>query len=237
MVSYNEKHNLVNGEDNRDGNSANWSWNSGEEGESDNSEIKENRRLRTRAMLATLMMSFGTPMLVAGDEFGNTQFGNNNPYCQDNVLTWIVWEAISKSDKDLARYVKRLINLRKNMKIFERLKFFDGQNVGKKGKGVKDIMWLVCDSTEFTHQDWYMEQRHSMACFVYGDEQQSYMMIYNAANESEVWKLPAFCKGSKAEIILCSSDDELVGTGIQKNKMFEVPAWSVTVIKISDKEN
>ncbi len=236
LVSYNEKHNLVNGEDNRDGNSANWSWNSGEEGESDNKEVNANRLCRLRGMLATLMMSFGTPMMVAGDEFGNTQFGNNNPYCQDNVLTWIVWEAISKKDKDLARYVKRLIALRKNMKIFGRIKFFTGQVVCGKGKNaVKDIMWLNNNGAEFTHQDWYMDQRHSMACFVYGDKQ-SYMMIYNAHNENEVWQMPVFCKNARAEIVLDSSEEYFVPKQINVGKAFEVPAWSVTVIKINNTE-
>lgn len=238
LVSYNEKHNIVNGEDNRDGNSANWSWNSGEEGESDNPEIVENRLRRLRGMLATLMMSFGTPMIVGGDEFGNTQFGNNNPYCQDNVLTWIVWEAISKQDKDLARYVKKLISLRKNMKIFNRLKFFKGETVFKKGKNqIKDIMWLSNNGREFTHQDWYMEQRHSMACLVYGDEKQSYMVIYNAHDETEMWNLPQCCKKCTAEILLESSGSILPEDYLKNDNVFEVPAWSVMVIKIINKEN
>ena len=238
LVSYNEKHNMVNGEENRDGNSANWSWNSGEEGESDNPEINKNRIRRLRAMVATLMMSFGTPMLVAGDEFGNTQFGNNNPYCQDNVLTWIVWEAIGKRDKDLARYVKHVIALRKSMKIFDRIKFFDGQPVNKKARNlIKDIMWLSNDGNEFTHQDWYMEQRHSMACFVYGDEKQSYMMIYNAHDETEMWRLPTFCKKCRTEILLDSSDSGLPEDYIKNGSAFEVPAWSVMVISIINKEN
>lgn len=127
LVSYNEKHNMVNGENNRDGNDANWSWNSGAEGETEKRSVIENRDLRTRAMLATLLMSFGTPMLVAGDEFGNTQFGNNNPYCQDNVLTWIVWQAIRQQDRDLVRYVRRLIQQRQKMDVFARKKIFQRQ--------------------------------------------------------------------------------------------------------------
>ena len=177
-------------------------------------------------------------MLVAGDEFGNTQFGNNNPYCQDNVLTWIVWEAICKRDKDLARYVKHVIALRKSMKIFDRIKFFDGQPVNKKARNlIKDIMWLSNDGNEFTHQDWYMEQRHSMACFVYGDEKQSYMMIYNAHDETEMWRLPTFCKKCRTEILLDSSDSGLPEDYIKNGSAFEVPAWSVMVISIINKEN
>ena len=237
LVSYNEKHNHVNGEDNRDGNSANWSWNSGEEGECDNSDINENRLLRLKGMLATLMMSFGTPMMVAGDEFGNTQFGNNNPYCQDNVLTWIVWEAISKKDKELARYVKHLIALRKKMKIFERVKFFDGKPKGKKTKKpIKDIMWLNNNGAEFSHQDWYIEQRHSIACYVYGEGQYSYMIIYNAHNEAEIWKLPLSCQNCKAEVLLESSGKKDKDKYTVENKTIEVPAWSVTVVRINNME-
>ena len=81
-----------------------------------------------------------------------------------------------------------------------------------------------------------MEQRHSMACFVYGDNKQSYMMIYNAHNENEVWRLPAFCKGLRAEIILDSSDNDFAARQIDSGKAFEIPAWSVTVIKISNTE-
>lgn len=114
VVSFNGKHNLSNGENNRDGTDSNWSWNSGAEGETDNPVILENRRQRMKAMISTLLLSFGTPMILAGDEFAHSQFGNNNPYCQDNVLTWIAWDAISKEDKEQVKFVRRVIGLRKN---------------------------------------------------------------------------------------------------------------------------
>ena len=94
LVSYNGKHNSANGESNRDGTDSNWSWNSGAEGETTNAVVLKNRSDRLKAMMATLMMSFGTPMMVFGDEFARTQMGNNNPYCQDNAITWIAWEGI-----------------------------------------------------------------------------------------------------------------------------------------------
>lgn len=106
LVSYNGKHNNSNGEENRDGSDSNWSWNSGAEGESDNKTVTSNRYARGRALMATLLLSFGTPMMLAGDEFAHTQFGNNNPYCQDNVLTWIAWEAITDENRSFARFVK-----------------------------------------------------------------------------------------------------------------------------------
>ena len=118
LVSYNQKYNYANGENNRDGTDSNWSWNSGVEGETDNRVVRDNRFSRAKAMLATLMLSWGTPMMVAGDEFSHTNMGNNNPYCQDNVLTWITWEGITERDKGLARFVRQVIRLRKKLKIF-----------------------------------------------------------------------------------------------------------------------
>ena len=235
LVSYNVKHNQDNGENNCDGNDANWSGNSGEEGFTENPKIAENRNKRLRAMLATLFMSFGTPMLVAGDEFGNTQFGNNNPYCQDNVLTWIVWEAISKADRSLARYVKRLIKLRHSISIFNRRKFFSGEIVRKYARyGIKDIIWLTNEGKEFTNHDWYIENRRSLSCFIYAGGV-SYMMIYNAEIQDIEWRLPAFCKNAKVNVLInsCDSDD---AKPFSVSEKVLVPAWSVTVLEIKKPE-
>ena len=231
LVSYNQKHNEVNGEDNRDGNDANWSWNSGEEGFSETEYVLQNRRRRIKAMLATLFMSFGTPMLVAGDEFGNTQFGNNNPYCQDNAITWLIWEAISIEDRELANYVRDLITLRKSMGIFKRLKFFDGKVVDKFSRhSIKDLVWFNNNGAEFTTQDWYLENRRSLACFVYGEEK-SYAMIYNASDVNSEWSLPPFCKNADVQIVLDSSDVKRSDVLKGSDKISSSP-WSVLVLEI-----
>lgn len=231
LVSYNEKHNMVNGENNRDGNDANWSWNSGMEGESRKNSVVENRDLRIRAMLATLLMSFGTPMIVAGDEFGNTQFGNNNPYCQDNVLTWIVWDAISQKDRDLVRYVRRLIQLRQKMNVFRRKKFFSGKLIEKYARyDVKDIMWYREDGVEFQNPDWYMEDRRSLACLIYG-EPAAYFVIYNANDKTKSWTLPDFWEKTKVTLALDSSEQIKPDTPIEFEKI-EIPAWSVWVLDL-----
>ena len=231
LVSYNEKHNMVNGENNRDGNDANWSWNSGMEGESCKNSVVENRDLRIRAMLATLLMSFGTPMIVAGDEFGNTQFGNNNPYCQDNVLTWIVWDAISQKDRDLVRYVRRLIQLRQKMNVFQRKKFFSGKLIEKYARyDVKDIMWYREDGVEFQNPDWYMEDRRSLACLIYG-EPAAYFVIYNANDKTKSWTLPDFWEKTKVTLALDSSEQIKPDTPIEFEKI-EIPAWSVWVLDL-----
>lgn len=231
LVSYNEKHNMVNGENNRDGNDANWSWNSGAEGETSRRVVLENRNLRTRAMLATLLMSFGTPMLVAGDEFGNTQFGNNNPYCQDNVLTWIVWDAIRQQDRDLVRYVRRLIQLRQKMAVFARKKFFSGKLIEKYAHyDIKDIMWYREDGVEFQNPDWYMEDRRSLSCLIYG-EPEAYFVIYNANDKPMSWTLPDFLAKTKITLVLDSSEQIKADTPIEVEKI-EIPAWSVWVLDL-----
>ena len=235
LVSYNTKHNMVNGENNRDGNDANWSWNSGEEGKSSDKKVLQNRRLRKKAMLATLLMSFGTPMLVAGDELGNTQFGNNNPYCQDNVLTWIVWEAIDTEDRELSQYVKKLIALRRKMKIFDRMKFFDGHTINKRERGkIKDMMWIKNDGTEFENADWYIENRRSISSYV-DNGQCSYMLICNANEVEEQWHLPVFCNDAEVKVILDSAD-KIEGSVIKTNTPFYVPSWSVVVLEIKKTE-
>ena len=235
LVSYNHKRNSVNGENNRDGNDANWSYNSGAEGLTDNIEVLTYRRQRIRAMLATLFMSFGTPMLVAGDEFGNTQFGNNNPYCQDNVLTWLVWDAIDSKEKELLEYVKKLIALRKQMPIFKRRKFFSGLPIEKYARfGIKDMIWLTDEGKEFTNQDWYLENRRSLSCFVYGPEK-SYMCILNAEAQEKKWILPSFLKNASVEIVLDSLRWNMGIEPVKGNKL-SVSPWSVTILEIKRAE-
>lgn len=236
LVSYNEKHNMINGEKNRDGNDANWSWNSGAEGETDNPDVISNRRLRMRAMLATLFMSFGTPMLVAGDEFGNTQFGNNNPYCQDNPLTWLVWPSITAKDRELIIYVQKLISLRRKMKIFDRVKFFNGYVKEKyKQRNIKDIMWLNNNGKEFVNQDWYLDNRHSLACFIYGGDK-SYVIIYNAQDKEEQWLLPMFCKNADIRVVFDSTVTKRRNVILEDKKVIVSPAWSVVVAEIKKPE-
>ena len=140
LVSYNQKHNSANGEDNRDGSNSNWSWNSGAEGQSGSAKVRQNRKLRLRALLSTLMLSFGTPMLSAGDEFLCTHLGNNNPYCQDNALSWLAWEAADAQDLAFAEFVQKLIALRRELQIFNRRRFFSGKT---DGDGVKDLTWYT----------------------------------------------------------------------------------------------
>ena len=180
-------------------------------------------------------MSFGTPMIVAGDEFGNTQFGNNNPYCQDNVLTWLVWQAIRQQDRDLVRYVRRLIQLRQKMDVFARKKFFSGKLIEKYARyDVKDIMWYREDGVEFQNPDWYMEDRKSLACLIYG-EPVAYFIIYNANDRPMNWILPDFLQRTKVLLALDSSEQIKPDTPIETEKV-EVPEWSVWILDLKKPE-
>jgi isoamylase len=156
LVSYNDKHNEANGEENRDGSDDNVSWNCGVEGPSEDPEIRALRARQKRNFLATLLFSQGVPMLTAGDEMGRTQQGNNNAYCQDNEISWIDWE-LSAQARELFEFTRRLIRLRKAHPVFHRRSFFLGAHI--RGGGVKDILWLKPDGAEMTDEEW----QHSFA--------------------------------------------------------------------------
>jgi glycogen operon protein len=151
LVSYNEKHNEANGEENRDGESHNRSWNSGVEGPTEDTEIATLRRRRIRNFLATLLLSQGVPMLTAGDEYGRSQRGNNNAYCQDNELSWLSW---AEEDRvpHLEEFTRRLIELRRKHPIFRRTKFFHGRKL--RVSGAKDLLWLSDSGHEMTNAEW-----------------------------------------------------------------------------------
>ena len=151
LVSYNNKHNVANLEGNCDGESHNRSWNCGAEGPTDNARILALRACQRRNFLATLLLSQGVPMLLAGDESGRTQHGNNNAYCQDNPLSWLNWE-LSAADLELLDFTRRLIRLRKQHPVFRRRHFFQGQRI--RGTAVRDVLWLNPNGKELTRPEW-----------------------------------------------------------------------------------
>jgi glycogen operon protein len=150
-VSYNEKHNLANGEDNRDGHDHNRSWNCGVEGPSDDPDIRTLRQRQKRNLLATVLLSQGTPMLLAGDEFGRTQKGNNNAYCQDNEVSWVDWD-IDAEGRALTEFVRKLTALRHHYPILRRGRFLTG--AFNEELGVKDVSWIATTGAEMTPYDW-----------------------------------------------------------------------------------
>ncbi len=159
VFSFNEKHNAANGEDNKDGSSDNRSWNCGVEGPTDDAEINRLRERMIRNMLGTLLLSQGTPMLLAGDEFGRTQQGNNNAYCQDDGISWVDWD-IGDKGKSLIGFVKRLTRLRHRFPILRRSRFLTGAY--DEEFGVKDVTWINASGEEMPGEAWADD---SMKCF------------------------------------------------------------------------
>jgi glycogen operon protein len=166
LVSYNEKHNEANGEDNNDGESHNRSWNCGVEGDTDDVEVLELRARQRRNFIATLMLSQGVPMLLHGDELGRSQGGNNNGYCQDSELTWIDWE---KVDEGLLEFTKLVTKLRNDHPTFRRRRFFHGRPVRREeGDPVQDIAWLTPGGDLMSDEDWDAGYAKSLAMYLNG---------------------------------------------------------------------
>jgi len=163
LVSYNDKHNEANGEENRDGESHNRSWNCGAEGPTDNTDVLALRRRQSRNFLTTLLLSQGVPMLLGGDEMGRTQKGNNNAYCQDNEISWYDWEHV---DKDLLQFVRRLIAFRNRHPVFWRRRWFQGRMIH--GTEVSDIGWFTPGGTEMSDEDWRAGFAKSLGVFLNG---------------------------------------------------------------------
>ncbi|MGH8236032.1 MAG: hypothetical protein ACREXP_03295 [Steroidobacteraceae bacterium] len=198
-MSYNEKHNEANKDDNRDGENHNRSWNCGAEGPTDDAQIRALRLRQTRNLLAALLLSQGVPMMLSGDEFGHSQQGNNNAYCQDNELTWLSWE-FGEEEGLLLEFVRDLIRLRQQHRVFRRRKFF--QNRAIRGETVRDIVWLDPAGTQMSDEQWRDGFARSLAVFLSGrglDERDErgrtivdtdFLVLVNAHYETVEFKLP-----------------------------------------------
>ncbi|CAN5152884.1 glycogen debranching protein GlgX [soil metagenome] len=166
LVSYNEKHNEANGEDGKDGESTNRSWNSGVEGPTDDPGIRALRARQQRNFLATLLLSQGVPMLLHGDELGRTQNGNNNTYAQDNEISWVHWK---RADEPLTEFVSAVMRLRKEHPTFRRSRFFDGRPVRRgRGEPLPDIVWLNTEAREMEPEEWDTPLSRSVGVFLNG---------------------------------------------------------------------
>lgn len=197
LVSYNEKHNEANGENNMDGENNNNSWNCGIEGPTDDENIIQLRQKQLRNFLATLFLSQGVPMLVAGDELGRTQQGNNNAYCQDNEISWINWASI---DKELLEFTSQLIHFRLSHPVFCRKKWFQYKAI--RGKGVSDIEWFLYNGLPMSEEHWSTTYAKSLGIFLSGDalntftergEQiidDSFYLMFNSNYESVTFIIP-----------------------------------------------
>lgn len=212
LVSYNEKHNERNGENNLDGENYNRSWNCGVEGPTDDPEVQRLRQQQKRNFLATLFLSQGVPMLLAGDEIGRTQQGNNNAYCQDNEISWIHWDT---ADHELLEFTRKLIRLRKQHPVFCRKGWFQGRRI--RGTCAEDIAWFLPDGTEMKEENWKQNLSKSIAIYLNGlglhsvdtkgepviDD--SFYLIFNAHYESLKYTLPPENYGSLWQPVLDTS--------------------------------
>jgi isoamylase len=218
VVSYNEKHNEANGEDNRDGHNHNLTWNCGVEGATDDPEINALRLRQQRNILATLLLSEGVPMLVAGDELGRSQGGNNNAYCQDNETSWLDWRL--KDDPDtLLDFVRELTKLRREHPVFRRRRFFQGRQL--EGTTTKDIIWLRPDGQEMTDKEWHDGFARCLGVYLAGDAiadsdrfghaivDCSFIMLLNAHHDEIGFSLSGFeSTGWRIVIDTARADDE-----------------------------
>jgi glycogen operon protein len=200
LVSYNEKHNEANGENNNDGESHNRSWNCGVEGPTDDPAVLELRAQQRRNFLTTVMLSQGVPMICHGDELGRTQLGNNNGYCQDNELSWIDW---ASADDDLITFTQRVSTLRRDHPVFRRRRFFNGRPVRRRGgEGRPDIGWFVPAGEEMTEEDWDSGFGKSIGVYLNGQgipdrdargevvRDDSFLLLFNAHDGDIDFTLP-----------------------------------------------
>jgi len=213
LVSYNEKHNEANGENNQDGESNNRSWNLGAEGPTDDPEVNAKRSRQQRNFLTTLLVSQGVPMIIGGDELGRTQQGNNNAYCQDNEISWFDWE---HADRNLVEFTRRVIAFRKEHPSFRRRRWFKGRPI--RGKGATDIGWFKPEGSEMSDVDWNEWFAKSFAMFLNGeglapDERgrrvtdASFLLLFNAHVDTVAFKLPGAPWGSRWQPVLDTADD------------------------------
>jgi len=216
LVSYCQKHNEANGEENRDGNDNNLSFNCGIEGATDDPEIRSLRAKHQRNLLATLLLSQGTPMLSHGDERGRTQLGNNNGYCQDNPLSWLDWR-LDDERRGLLEFTKKLTALRLAHPVLHRATFFKGRPL--RGSQVSDILWFRPDGTEMSDEDWSNPETRTLGVFLAGDGidepdgdgnsiiDDDFLLLFNSHSEPIAFLLPFANDHRNWELLIDTSND------------------------------
>jgi isoamylase len=242
LVSYNEKHNEANGEDNRDGESHNRSWNCGVEGPTDDPQILALRGRQMRNFLATLMLSQGTPMILHGDEIGRTQQGNNNVYCQDSELSWMDW-TLAHTNSDLLEFTRTVTKMRKDHPVFRRRRFFAGTPI-RSGDQLRDIAWLSPAGQEMFPDDWNAAFGKSIAVFLNGEAipepdargerivDDSFLLCFNAHDAAMDFVIPHGVYGKQWTAELDTSDPmgrtDLV---VEAGDKVSLPGRSVLVLR------
>jgi glycogen operon protein len=238
LVSYNEKHNLANLEDNRDGESHNRSWNCGAEGETDDPDILTLRQKQQRNFLTTLLLSQGVPMLLGGDELGRTQQGNNNSYCQDSEISWYDWQ-LSSENRQLLDFTRQLIQLRLSHPNLSRRHWFQGREIH--GSGIHDIGWYNPDGHEITEEQWHDGSAKAICVFFNGEElitpnsrgervlDDSFLLLFNAQPVAQTFHIPHTVKKRRWSLVLDTQKE----TGFVDDKHHYEPHEAITLADFS----
>ncbi|MBA3326901.1 MAG: glycogen debranching protein GlgX [Solirubrobacterales bacterium] len=242
LVSYNEKRNEANQEDNRDGTDDNRSWNHGVEGPTDDPEISALRERQQRNVLTTLLLSQGVPMLLGGDELGRSQGGNNNAWCQDNEISWYDWD-VDERGMALLAFTKRVIALRQEHPVFRRRHFLLGE--ASEGAGLPDAWWFRPDGRKMTQRDWQQDDGHVLGLFLNGAEfpyrsrrgehitDNSFLLLFNAHHEEVTFTLPARRYGQSWALELSTADPQAEPGSLKARARgtLTTVARSITVLK------
>lgn len=240
LVSYNQKHNEANGEENRDGTNDNESWNCGAEGPTDDIVINTLRARQQRNFVATLFLSQGVPMLLAGDEFGQTQHGNNNAYCQDSPVAWLDWN-FSDEQRALMEFVRTLVDLRKSQPVFRRRRFFQGRPIH--GAQIKDIYWFKPDGMEMSIQDWSFEHARCFGMTLVGEQidetdqcgeritGDTFSILFNAHHEPISFQLGARGRDLRWKCILDTGAPNGDERTFEHTSIFPLQACSIAVLR------
>ncbi|WSC42336.1 glycogen debranching protein GlgX [Streptomyces sp. NBC_01763] len=247
LVSYEQKHNEANGEGNRDGTSDNRAWNCGAEGGTDDPGINALRRRQLRNLLTTLLLSTGVPMLVAGDEMGRTQGGNNNAYCQDNEVSWLDWSLLDQPQwRELTELTARLLALRHAHPVLRRRAFFSGR--AQAADGLRDLAWFTRQGKEMTETDWYAPAA-TIGLYLSGRDipgrdargeqvtDDSFLAILHAADRPISFRLPGPPWAQAYELVLDTSQEDqstAPATVHRGNEVLTVPARAVVLLRVRE---
>src|SRR5262249_51885892 len=241
LVSYNEKHNEANGENNQDGANDNNSWNCGAEGPTDDAAINALRWQQKRNLIATLLLSQGVPMLLAGDELSHTQQGNNNAYCQDNDLTWLHWD-LNEAQRAFYDFVRTVIHLRCTQPVFQRRKFFQGRAIH--GEGIQDITWFEPSGQEMTEEAWNAGYVRCLGVCMAGalindvDERgepivgDTILLLLNAHHEAIPFTLPPASEEQPWERLLDTADPQGKPLQCTGGPQYQLQGRSMAVLRL-----
>ncbi|MDT8431500.1 MAG: glycogen debranching protein GlgX [Bacteroidales bacterium] len=240
LVSYDQKYNEANGEGNKDGESNNLSWNSGEEGPTDDPEIQTLREKRKRNFLSTLLLSQGVPMISHGDEYGRSQLGNNNAYCQDNTIAWMNWNW-TKEQQQLVEFTRRIIAIRKEHPVTHRRRYFKNRQI--QGEGIKDIRWLNTDGIDMSREEWETSFIRCMGMLLNGElmqEMDEYgnnlradilLILVNSYWEPISFTLPHEVVGAQWKVLVDTDRDDRAAQEEVVQNVYQIQARSLVLLK------